>query len=161
MKKKRWSMTLLLAAMLSSAWAESWPAKPGVGLGPISLGSQYLEVNRVLTPDNAIGTKAKAYLRYKEGVDVECENYKVVQILINKSQFVSKTGPVDVAMDGNLKIGSSVVQMESALGRNYEARDLKVAKSQPREVYYAYPSKGLGVLTRAGKIVQFAIWPRK
>lgn len=161
MKRTQQLFFLMFAALLASAWAESWPLKPGLGLGPITLGVEYVQVNRFLTPGDAMGNKAKAYLRYKEGVDVECENHKVVQILVNKSQFAGKSGPVDVAMEGNLKIGSSVVQMESALGRNYEARELKVAKSQPKEVYYAYSSRGLGVLTRAGKIIQFAIWPRK
>ena len=161
MKRTQRLFILMFVALLASAWAEPWPLKPGVGVGPITLGAEYIQVNRYLTPADALGNKAKAYLRYKEGVDVECENYKVVQILVNQSQFASKSGPVNVAMEGNLKIGSSVVQMETALGRNYDARELKVARSQPKEVYYAYASKGLGVLTRAGKIIQFAIWPRK
>lgn len=145
----------------AGAWAVPWKVVPGDSVGPIRLGAQYVEANKHLTPHEAIGSTAQGYLRYKEGIELECVNQKITQIVINKSVFTAPSGPVEVAMDGNLRIGASVAQMESALGRGYEARDLKVAKSQPPETYYAYKSRGLGVLVRAGKVVQFAIWPRK
>lgn len=155
---RQWLLWCLLAL---SVGAETWKVVPGRSVGPISLGQSYLEVNKVLTPKEALGDQRQAYLRYREGVDVECVQQKVSQIFVNQTQFQGKSGPVQVAMDGNLSIGNSAAQMEAALGRAYEARDLKVAKSQPREVYYAYRSRGLGVVTRGGKIVQFIIWPKR
>ena len=149
---------LLLAAPIS---AETWRVVPGQGVGPVSLGQSYVDVNKVLTPKEALGDLRQGYLRYREGIDVECTNQKVTQIFVNQTSFQGKAGPIEVQVEGNLKIGSSASQVESALGRVYEARDLKVHKSQPREVYYAFRSKGLGVLVRGGKVAQFIVWPRR
>ncbi len=159
MKKILVALSLLATSLAASA--ENWKVTPGVGVGPIKLGQQYLEANKFLTPGDSVGNAKQAYLRYKEGVELECENFKIIQIVLRQSSFSTKSGPVAVAMDGDLRIGSGVAQMETALGRNYQARDLKVGSGQPQETYYAYQSRGLGVLARGGRIVEFAIWPKK
>lgn len=153
-----WGLTLV-----GTAAAESWKVTPGSSVGPIKLGDDYKTANQFLTPDEAIpGMGTRAYLRYKEGVDVETENQKIIQIVVRHNNFSNtKAGSVAVAVDGNLKIGSSVQQMEQALGRGYVAQDLKVAKGYPRETYYAYQARGIGVHTKAGLVTEIAVWPRK
>jgi hypothetical protein len=159
--KARLFAGMLLAATTMCAWADTWKINPGVGVGPIALGQEYLQANKYLTPGDAVGNQQAGYLRYKEGVDVECENAKIIQIVVKQTSFNAKGGPVAIAIDGNLRIGSTVAQMEQVLGRGYTAQDLKVGSKQPRETYYAYQSKGIGVLTREGRVVQFAVWRRK
>ena len=151
----------VLALMLSiGAEADVWRVNAGIGLGPIILGQPYTSVQKVLTLTDSIVTQTGAYLRFKEGVELEIENQRIVQIVVHQMSFPGKAGLVDVQLDGNLKLGATVPQMEQALGRGYEARPLPVAKSQPPITYHAYKSKGLGVRTEGGKIVEFSIWPR-
>lgn len=152
---------LLVAGTTLSGWADTWKINPGVGVGPIALGQEYVQANKFLTPGDSVGNTRAGYLRYKEGVDVECVDSKIIQIVVKQTAFNAKGGPVAIAVDGNLRIGSTVAQMEQALGRGYQAQDLKVGSRQPRETYYAYQGKGIGVLTREGKVVQFAVWRKK
>ena len=155
-------VVVLLSTMLTAtAWSEVWKVNPGTGLGPISLGQEYLQANKVLTPKDAMVTKVGAYLRYKEGIELECQDKKITQIIIHQSSFQGKTGTVDVAVEGNIKIGSSAAQMETALGRNYESHALPVAKKEPPQTYYAYRSRGMGLITRGGAVIEISIWPRK
>lgn len=153
---------LLLAALLTGPlWADTWKVVGGVGVGPLRLGDSYLAANKVMTPDSLAGDPSMPYLKYKEGVDVACSGQKIVEIVIRKSSFQGRTGPVDILCDGNLRIGASVAQMEAALGRGYTSRDLKVAKTQQPETYYAYVSRGLGVQTRGGKVLQISVFQRR
>lgn len=159
--KARVLAAMLLVAGTVGAWADTWKVNPGVGVGPIALGQEYLQANKYLTPGDAVGNQQAGYLRYKEGVEVECHNSKIIQIVVKQTSFNTKGGPVAIALDGNLRIGSTVAQMEQVLGRGYTAQDLKVGSKQPRETYYAYQGKGIGVLTREGRVVHFAVWRRK
>lgn len=143
-----------------SAAAETWKLVGGVGLGPIQLGKAYTDANRFLTPDVAMGTQRSALLRYKEGVDLECGRQLVQRIILLRTSFQGKTGPVDVQVEGNIKIGSSVSQLEAALGRSYISHDVPVAKNLPKETYYAYQSKCLGFRASGGKIVEIATWAK-
>lgn len=157
-----------LALLLTAAcWAEAWKLVPGAGLGPIRLGdgeAQVKALNLVLTPGQGTLSSGQLILRYAEGVDLTIERGQVSQIILYNSTFNTKKGPVDVVMDGNLKIGSSVPQMESALGRPNLVHALTpngkwagVSASN----YHAYTTRGLGVTTKDGKIISIAVWPRK
>jgi len=35
------------------------------------------------------------------------------------------------------------------------------AKGYPQKIYYAWPSRGVGVITEGGKIIQFEVFPRR
>jgi hypothetical protein len=152
---------IAFAAVHTVAAADTWKVMGGSSVGPIVLGNAYKGLQTLLTPQDAMATQGGAYLRFKEGIELEIQNQKVVQIVVHQLNFMSKQGAVDILLDGNLKIGSTVSQMEAALGRGYEARSLPVAKSQPPAMYYAYKAKGLGVRTVAGRAVEYSVWPRR
>lgn len=158
--------TVALALLLgASAWGENWKLVGGAGLGPMSLGQPYTNANKFLTPLDANGDQRHSYLRYKEGVDLECDDLKITQIVVRKQSFSSKGKPVNVIMDGNVHVGSTIAEMEAALGRDYQQRTVglkvDVKTSVPEEVYYAYANKGLGFLTKMGKITEIAVWRRR
>jgi len=152
-----WSLAL---ALMGSAWAEVWKVEPGIGVGPIRLGKNFSTVPRYLTPADSIATQNGGYLRFAEGVELEVANGSIVQIVLHKQNFTTKAGPIEIQVEGNLKMGMSQPQMASALGGAYESRALPVAKSQPAIMYYAYKAKGLGVRTEGGRIIEFSVWPR-
>lgn len=154
---RAWALALTL---MSTAWAEVWKVEPGIGVGPIRLGKNLGSVPRFLTPADSIVTQTGGYFRFAEGVELEIVNGSIVQIVLHRLNFNTKSGPIEIQLEGNLKMGMSQPQMTSALGGAYESKPLPVAKSQPPMVYFAYKARGLGVRTEGGKIIEFSVWPR-
>ncbi len=153
---RKFLLTLSLAAAASASTV--WRVVPGSSVGPIQLGQSYLQANQVLTPAQARGTATAAYLDYAEGVGLECQNQRITQIVLHRTSFSGKVGPVVIQLPGNLAIGCSVAQMQSALGPATTSRALPVAKGYPAQIYYAYTKLGLGARSEGGKIVEFAVW---
>ncbi|MBT9586837.1 hypothetical protein IV102_26065 [bacterium] len=154
-------VTALVTGLSLAAGAETWKVTPGTGVGPILLNQPCPAILKVLTPTDSIGMQGGgAYLRFKEGVELEVQNQKVLQIVIHQLNFNAKSGPVDILLDGNLKMGAGLPQVEGAYGRAYESKAIPVAKGQPPITYYAYKSRGLGVRTVGGKVVEYSVWAR-
>lgn len=151
----------LLALLLTvPALATPWTLTPGSSLGPVRLGQSYLQANQVLTPKTASGNKVLGYLSYEEGaVGLECRNQQITQIFVYKTQFTGKSGSITVQVPGNLQIGCSDSQLQTALGRATLVRPLPVAKGQPAQVCYTYNRMGLGARCVGGRVVEFSVWP--
>jgi hypothetical protein len=154
-------LTVVLAA--TAAVAQGWTVEPGKGVGPLALHMSPTQMAAQLAPTEYIGSQQNPlYVRYGgEDVLVQYASNKAVMITLNKPTVKTKAGAMKWTPYGGAGIGVAWNGVEQTLGRNYVSRDLKVAKSQPREVYYAYSSKGLGFRTRAGIIVQVDVWPAK
>ncbi|MBS2035308.1 hypothetical protein JST97_09985 [bacterium] len=153
---------VLSLALGASAWGEVWRFSAGTGVGPILLNGDYLSPTKLgLTPGEGIQVTGGYYLKYKEGIETECTGKKISQIVVLSSKFATKNGPVEVQFPGNLVIGSTAQQMQSALGAATQSHAIPTAKNAPPRVYYAYQSQGLGVITEGGKILQFAVFARK
>lgn len=161
----KWMTATSIAWLLTlTAAAEVWKLVPGTSLGPIKLGDGPAQVNTlrsVLTPKDATTTSTGAYLRYSEGVDLSIQNGQVAQIIVYNTTLNCKNGVVEISLDGNLKIGSGIGQVEAAFGRGYQMHALPVAKKEPPMNYYAYTSRGVGIVTKGGKIFSVSVWPRK
>ena len=152
---------LMLLASTSSLLAAPWKVTPGGGVGPISLGGPSAPADAVLARDDVIqdGGIVK-WIKYKGGLEIHLDRGKVLQIVLHDATLSTKQGPAEVEVEG-VTIGSPVQLMERTLGRDYIARDLKVARGYPSETYYAYTKRGVGFIARQGKIFQIAIWPKK
>lgn len=99
--------------------------------GPDSPNQPCPAIFKLLTPTDSIAMQGGgAYLRFKEGVELEVQNQKVLQIVIHQLNFNAKSGPVDILLDGNLKMGTGLPQVEGAYGRNYESKAIPVAKGK-------------------------------
>ena len=153
---------VLAASMATGGWSETWPFEPGVGVGPIKLGQDYLEPTRYLTPDRQVpGNQGGVYLFYKEGIETQCQGKKIIEIVIKKTTFSGGGRTVEVAVPGGLKIGSPGTQLQAAFGTGMIMHNLPTAKGFPQKAVYAWPYKGVEAQTEAGKIIQFSIFPRK
>ena len=150
------------ASLAAAAWSEVWRFDPGVGVGPIKLNGDYLSPTKLgLTPGQGFPTNLGYYLKYKEGVETDCTGKKITQIIVLSNSFSTKSGPVEVQFPGNLKVGSSVQQMQTALGGNYLSHDIPTAKGAPKRVEYVYTAQGLMVLAEGGKILQFNVFMKR
>lgn len=160
--KKLLTGLLLGVTLASSAWSETWRFAPGVGVGPILLNGDYLSPTKLgLTPGEGIQISAGYYLKYKEGIETECTGKKISQIVVLSSKFTTKNGPVEVQFPGNLVVGSTVQQLQAALGVASQSHQIPTAKGAPVRMYYAYTGQGLGVITDGGKILQFDVFARR
>lgn len=167
MRGLRW-LLFSLVAVSTAVWAQqAWTVEPGKGVGPLLLNMSPSQISAQLVPGEVIGSANNPlYVRYggkggAEDVLVQYTGNKAVMITLNKATVNTKSGPVKWNPPSGAGIGVAWNVVEPVLGRNYQSRDLKVAKSQPREVYYAYGSRGLGFRTKAGVIVQVDIWPAR
>lgn len=167
MRGLRWLLVSLVALTTAVMAQQAWTVEPGKGVGPLALDMSPSQFAAQLTPGEVIGSPSKPlYVRYGgrdggEDVLVQFANNKAVMITLNRPTVKTKAGPVTWTPVSGAGIGVAWNVVEANLGRNYQSRDLKVAKSQPREVYYAYGSRGLGFRTKAGVIVQVDIWPAR
>ena len=167
MKRVKWLLVFLLAAGGSVFAQQAWTVEPGKGVGPLALDMTPTQIALHLTPGEVIGSpKNPLYVRYggREGTEdvlVQYAGGKAVMITLNRATVKTKAGAVKWSPPSGAGIGVAWNTVEPILGRGYQSRDLKVAKSQPREVYYAYGSRGLGFRTKAGVIVQVDIWPAR
>ncbi len=157
-----------LLVLSAAAWAQQgWKMEPGKGVGPLTLDMSPTQIATQLAPSEFIGSPNNpVFVRYggKEGSEDVLVQYvanKAVMITLNKATVKTKSGPVTWTPPSGAGIGVGWNVAEPALGRNYQSRDLKVAKGHPREVYYAYGSRGLGFRTKAGVIVQVDVWPAR
>lgn len=157
---KRLSAILCVVAFVATAaWAAGWVVEPGKGVGTLTLGMTPEQVASQLTATETIGSpKNPKWIKYGDSVLVEYSASKAVMITLNKATLSTKAGPVTWTPFSGAGIGTPWSSAEMALGKTYVARDLKVAKSQAKETYFAYTSKGLGFRTRAGVIVQVDVW---
>ncbi len=167
MRGLRWLLISLIAAS-TTVWAQQvWTVEPGKGVGPLMLDMTPAQMSGQMTPGEVIGSvNNPLYVRYggrdgAEDVLVQFASNKAVMITLNKPTVKTKAGPVKWNPPSGAGIGVAWNVVEPVLGRNYQSRELKVAKSQPREMYYAYGSRGLGFRTKAGVIVQVDIWPAR
>lgn len=156
-------MGILVAFItLIGVHAENWPLEPGKGVGPVRLGAPMLSPTRYLTPDRKLpGSQGGLYLTYKEGVETECQNNQIIQIVIKATSFKGGGRSVEIQIPGGLRIGSASNQLQSALGMGMINHDLPTAKGFPQKTYYAWPARGVGAITEGGKVVQFTLWPAK
>lgn len=159
--------TLLMGAALAvslagAACAESWPFEPGVGVGPLKLGQDYLEPTRYLTPDRQVpGSLGGIYLIYKEGIETQCQGKRIIEIVVKKTTFTGGGRTVEVAVPGGLKIGSPATQLQGAFGTGGISHNLPTRKGDPQKTVYAWPYKGVEAQAEGGKIIQFSIFPKK
>ncbi|MFN8612042.1 MAG: hypothetical protein U0931_31135 [Vulcanimicrobiota bacterium] len=154
---------LVLAISIGAvAWGETWRFNAGTGVGPILLNGDYLSPTRLgLTPGEGIQINGGYYLKYKEGIETECSGKRIAQIVVLSSKFNTKNGPVEIQFPGNLVIGSTAQQMQSALGVTNLSHAMPTAKNAPPRMYYAYQNQGLGLITEGGKIIQFDVFARR
>lgn len=159
---KTWFATIaLVMALAQVGWGEAWRFNPGVGVGPLKLNADYLSPAKLLTPGEGFPTSTGFYLKYKEGLETECTGKRITQIVVMKTSFTTRSGPVEVQFPGNLKIDSSVQQMQAALGVSSLLHNMPTAKGRPVRTYYAYPSQGLGVIAEGGKLIQFDVFQKR
>lgn len=156
----------LAVSLASAAWGEVWTVEPGVGVGPVKLSQGMLDPTRILTPDKkSQGTLAGnqgIYLTYKEKIETECQGNRITMIVVKTGGFTSRAGSViEVQGPGGIKLGSSGPQAQSAFGAGAITHNLPTAKGDPVKMYYAWPYKGVGVITEGGKVIQFEVFPRK
>ena len=159
----------LLAGLLllsARAWSAPWKIQGGVGIGPAVLGADLKAIDPNLSKFFNIEEKIDdggilKWIKYKEGLELHIDHGKILQVIVHSATMISKQGPLELEAEGGIKVGSTVLQMEQMYGRGYTSENLKVAKSQPAETYYAYVSKGLGLIASQGRIIQIAVWPRK
>lgn len=139
------------------AWAAGWTIVPGSSVGPLALGASWKTCDALLHRDDKDAVIQDAagvhYARYKEGIDLHVDRGNILEIIVKS--------PTSMTVEGGIKVGATVNQMEAAFGRSYTAQALKVAKSQAPETYYAYTSRGIGFIARSGVIYQIAVWPKK
>lgn len=157
---KTWMLALCSLTIL--AWAQGWTVTPGKGVGPLALNMSPAQVGALLAPTEYIGSQQNPmYVRYGEELLVQYASNKAVMITLSKPTLKTKSGPVKWSPHAGAGVGVAWTAVENTLGRNYVARDLKVAKGHPREVYYAYSSQGLGFRTKGGIIDQVDVWPAR
>lgn len=151
---------LLLTAAVQAA---PWKIQPGVGVGPVLLGADSKAADTAFSRKEVLNTHGGSgrWINYKEGLELELESGKVLQIVVPEASLSSKQGSLELELEGGIRVGSTVAQMEAALGRGYKAQDLKVASTQPAETYYAYINRGIGFMARQGKIFRIIVWPKK
>jgi hypothetical protein len=157
----------LACSLATAAWAETWPLDPGKGVGPIRLGAPMLSPTKYLTPDRKLpgslaGGQNGIYLTYKEGIETDCQNGQIILVVIKNTTFTTGGGQtVEIQVAGGLKIGSSANQVQGAFGTGMISNNLPTAKGYPQKTYYAWPTRGVGVITVGGKVTQFEIFPAK
>ncbi|CAN0350611.1 unnamed protein product [Phaeothamnion confervicola] len=154
----------LWLGLAGSALAAPWKVQPGVGIGPVHLGSDTKVADANFTREETIqDVGVVTWVKYKEGLELHMDRGKILQVIVHSPALAGKSGSFEIEGDGGVKVGSTVQQMEQALGKNYVARDMheNIRKGEPMVTYYAYTTKGVGFEVRAGKIFQIAIWPKK
>jgi hypothetical protein len=155
-------LLLAFALFATTAVAQGWTVDPGKGVGPLALNMSPTQIATQMAPTEYIGSPQNPmYVRYGEDLMVQYASNKAVMITLNKPTVKTKAGAMKWTPPNGAGIGTAWNVVEPNLGRNYISRDLKVAKGQPRETYYAYSSKGLGFRTKGGIIVQVDVWPAK
>lgn len=155
-------LLLTFALVATAALAQAWTVDPGRGVGPLALNMNPGQIAGQLAPTEYVGSQQNPmFIKYGTDALVQYASNKAVLITLNSNTVKTKAGAVKWTPYGGAGIGVAWNVVEPTLGRNYVARNLQVAKSQPPEKYYAYASKGLGFRTRAGVIVQVDVFPAK
>ncbi len=163
----------LIVATRAASYAEDWTITPGQSVGPVKLGMRLTEVESsskllpggtgslirkdtqtTLTPK---GQMKIVYTRYG-GIEVQWDP-RAVQIIVTQPKTTTAQGrSVNLVGPGGVRVGSSLQDMEQALGRTYESRELEPQKG----VYmYRYLDKNIGCVVKGGKVVSINIWPGK
>lgn len=152
----------MTASLAVAAWGEVWPLEPGVGVGPVKLGQHMLTPLKFLTAgEKKQGSLGGLYLTYKEGIQTECQSNQITQIVVTNTTFTSFGRTVQIQVAGGLKIGGPGGQIQTVFGTGCISSALPTAKGYPQKIYYAWPSRGVGVITEGGKIIQFEVFPRR
>ncbi len=156
----------LVTSLASAAWSEIWTVEPGVGVGPVKLSQSMLDPIKILTPDRKLAGSLAGnqgiYLTYKEKIETECQGDRITMIVVKTGSFTSRAGSqVEIQGPGGVKLGSSAPQAQTAFGAGSISHSLPTRKGDPVRMYYAWPYKGVGVITEAGKVIQFEVFPRK
>ena len=154
----------LWLGLTGAGWAAPWKVQPGVGIGPVHLGADAKVADANFTREETLqDVGVVTWVKYKEGVELHMDRGKILQVIVHNANLSGKSGAIEVEGDGGIKVGSTVQQMEQALGKNYVARDMheNIRKGEPMVTYYAYTTKGVGFEVRMNKIFQIAIWPKK
>ena len=155
-------LLVTLALVATAAFAQTWTVDPGRGVGPLALNMSPSQVAGQLAATEYVGSQqTPMFVKYGTDALVQYSSNKAVLITLNNNTVKTKAGAVKWTPYGGAAIGVAWNVVEGTLGRNYVSRDLKVGSKQPREVYYAYSSKGLGFRTRAGVIVQVDVFPAR
>ena len=154
---------LSILFLTASAQATPWKIQPGVGVGPVLINGDSKTADAAFNRKEVLTTHGGTgrWINYKEGLELELESGKILQIVVPEPSLSSKQGSLEFELDGGIRVGSTVAQMETALGKNYQTQDLKVASTQAAETYYAYVSRGIGFMVRQGKIFRIMVWPKK
>ncbi len=143
------------------AAAQSWAMEPGVGVGPVKLGDTPTQVGQHLKSSDLVGTqKAPFFIYYGEEFIVQYEVQKVVMVSVHSNQPKTPSGAIAVAGPSGFAIGTPFSVVESTWGRDYIMRQLKTARNQPAEYYYAYNRKGAGFRVRGNRVVQIDIFAK-
>ncbi len=155
------AMSILLLS--AAVQATPWKIQPGSGVGPVMLGADSKAADAAFTRKEVLNTHGGSgrWINYKEGLELELESNKILQIVVPEASLSSKQGTLEFELEGGIRVGSSVAQMEAALGRGYKAQDLKTGSTQAAETYYAYINRGIGFMARQGKIFRIIVWPKK
>ena len=139
---------LLLTAAVQAA---PWKIQPGVGVGPVLLGADSKAADAAFNRKEVLNTHGGTgrWINYKEGLELELESGKVLQIVVPEASLSSKQGSLELELEGGIRVGSTVAQMEAALGRGYKAQDLESGQlsgsrdllclHQPRNRLYGSP----------------------
>lgn len=152
-------LTLLLSLPVA---AQNWVVEPGAGVGPVKLGTNFTEVGQLLEPTDWVGTsKNPKFVYYSSALVVNYEVQKVVMVSVHQNQLRTNAGQVSVAGPSGFAIGTPFSMVETTWGRDYVSQQLKTARGQPFEFYYAYNRKGAGFRVKGNRIVQIDVFAKK
>lgn len=165
---KRFAIFLLMLGVLAQlASAQDWTIAPGQAVGPIKLGMALSDIEAktptfpqgkgVLTRKGQLlgmnnGKKIIKYTRYG-AVEVQWEP-RAIAINILKPSINVNGREFNIVGPGGVRVGSTLQNVQTAMGQWDEARDLKPQKLMA----YVYHSKGIYFVVNGNKVQSINVY---
>jgi hypothetical protein len=156
---RRFFGVAVLALVLTGwAWAQAgWVATPGIGVGALRLGMTASAIEKMVTRSprtdhQEISGKPK-WIYYNEGLQVHYDDaLKALQIVVDKPGIKTPEG---------LQVGDPSSRISALYGQAGQSHQLPTAAKMPKQYYYVFPSRGLGVQTEGDRVLLLYIFPAR
>ncbi len=156
--RRFFGVAVLVLALTGWAWAQAgWVATPGIGVGPVRLGMTASAIEKNLTRSpradhQEISGKPK-WIYYNQGVQVHYDDAATaLQIVVDKAGIPTPEG---------LQVGDPSSRISALYGQAGQSHQLPTAARMPKQYYYVFPSRGLGVQTEGDRVLLLYLFPAR
>lgn len=153
--RRFFGVAVLVLVLTGWAWAQpGWVATPGIGVGTLRLGMTAAAIEKMVTrsprADHQEISGRPKWIYYNEGLQVHYDDaVKALQIVVDKPGIKTPEG---------LQVGDPSSRIQALYGQAGQSHQLPTAARMPKQYYYVFPSRGLGVQTEGDRVLLLYIF---